>query len=292
MDTKDWEIITILHQTKSLTQAADRLYMTQPALSVRLRNIERFFATQVVVRGKKGVHFTREGEILLQEAQKHLQNLRDIRDKLVDMQSTLSGELRIGATNFVTKYVLLRIMQEFKKIYPAVEFSVSTEYSKELLPLVENGDVHVAFIRGRHSWGGESHLLFKEPVSIISKERVTIEELPALPMIRWKVDPSNEELLTRWWRERFKTPPRVAMYVDRPDTCYDLVASGFGYSFLPASVLPFTTKLHQQEMFFESRDPVERSVWMIYLPETAQLRIVRAFVEMVRSTEFSYKSLA
>jgi len=68
MNERDWELLRVLYEVKSITRAADRLFITQPALSIRLKNIESYFNTTLVIRNKKGIQFTSEGEFLAKKA--------------------------------------------------------------------------------------------------------------------------------------------------------------------------------------------------------------------------------
>ena len=61
MDEKDWLILKTLYEQSSITKTAATLFISQPALSNRLQQIEDRFGTQIVVRTKKGVQFTPEG---------------------------------------------------------------------------------------------------------------------------------------------------------------------------------------------------------------------------------------
>ena len=53
MNERDWELLRVLYEVKSITRAADRLFITQPALSIRLKNIESYFNTTLVIRNEK-----------------------------------------------------------------------------------------------------------------------------------------------------------------------------------------------------------------------------------------------
>ena len=63
MEDRDWQILQELHRTKNITKAAQLLYMSQPALTARLQNIETEFNVRVVTRSTKGIKFTPEGNI-------------------------------------------------------------------------------------------------------------------------------------------------------------------------------------------------------------------------------------
>ena len=72
MNDLDWKILLELYKTKNITKAANRLYMTQPALTKRLKQIEAQFQVKIVMRTTKGVEFTEEGEYLSQKAQDYM----------------------------------------------------------------------------------------------------------------------------------------------------------------------------------------------------------------------------
>lgn len=287
VDVKDWEIILALHETMNVTKAARKLFMTQPALSLRLKNIEQYFNTTLVLRGNKGVQFTQEGEFLLKMAREQIKTIAHIHDTLTNMRDTVSGIIRIGSTNYNTKYFLPLMLRAFKEAYPLAEFRVSTGVSKDIVSMVHNNDVHVGLIRGVFPWDGERHLLFKEQLLVVNQAPFRLEDLPSMPLIHYQIAPSNQEQLDKWWDERFTAPPSVTMVVDRADTCLELIAQGFGFGFLPASILVGEDGLACRKMRFLSKAPVERFVWAILHKDTRQLRLVDAFVRMVCSLEYS-----
>lgn len=287
MDGKDWEIILALHETMNVTKAARKLFMTQPALSLRLKNIEQYFNTTLVLRGNKGVQFTQEGEFLLQMAREQIKTIARIHDTLINMRDDISGIIRIGSTNYTTRYFLPLMLRSFKEAYPRVEFRVSSGVSKDIVTMVHDNDVHVGLIRGVFPWDGERHLLFKERMLVVNREPFQLDDLAAMPLIHYQIAPSNQEQLDKWWDERFSAPPATAMVVDRADTCLELIAQGFGFGFLPASILVDQKNLACREMRFASNAPVERFVWSILHKETRQLRLVDAFVRMIETLDYS-----
>src|SRR5699024_649911 len=70
MKSEDWKTLSVLFQTKNLTQSARQLYISQPALTIRLQNMERELGCQIALRSNKGLLFTPEGEYLAKQAVK------------------------------------------------------------------------------------------------------------------------------------------------------------------------------------------------------------------------------
>lgn len=286
MDEKDWLILKTLYEKKSITRTAEAVFMSQPALSTRLQQIENRFDTVIVMRGKKGVQFTPEGEFLAHGATKLLRQIRSIEESLVDMREKTVGTLRIGASNFASKYVMPELLCGFKARYPAVEFHLVTGWSSDIVRQVYNNDLHIGFVRGEHSFPGQRDLLFNEKMYVCSMTEIDLERLPGQPCISYRTESSVEGLVDRWWDERFTVPPYVAMQVDRVDTSREMVAKGLGYAFLPEMLALKLPGAHAVEMRFRSGEPLQRATWMIYHKSTLELKLVRAFVEFVKTVSF------
>lgn len=287
MNERDWKLLLLLHEHKSITKASSMLHVTQPALSTRLKLIEEFFGVQIVIRGKKGVQFTAEGEFLVRKAQRVLAELNETRDALDSMKKSTAGTLRIGASHFFTRYLLPPLLGKFKALHPAVEYRVRTGWSRETVRQLLGNDIHVAFVREEHNWPGIKRLLFSEDLLVVSSEKFSMGDLPNLPLIHFTNEPAHQMLIDNWWAEHFNTPSQVGMVVDRLDTCLAMIKAGLGYGFLPAWILRGVKGLHAKKMRYRTGASVERSTWMILKEETAELRLVREFLDMVDDTDFA-----
>ncbi|CAK7040334.1 MAG: HTH-type transcriptional regulator CynR [Desulfovibrio sp.] len=286
MNERDWKLLVVLHEQKSITKASSVLHVTQPALSARLRMIEEFFGVRVVIRGKKGVQFTPEGEFLVHKARCMLTELEGIHDTLGGMQNATAGTLRIGASHFFTRYLLPPLLKRFKSLHPAVEFRVRAGWTSDLVYGVLNNEAHLAFIREDHNWTGIKRLLFSEDLLLVYSKKFSLAELPGLPQIRFANEPSHQLLIENWWVENYTVAPRVGMVVDRLDTCLEMIKVGLGYGFLPAWILHGVTGMHAKKLYHRSHAALERSTWMILKNETAELRLVREFLHMLDDVDF------
>ncbi|VTS14256.1 LysR family transcriptional regulator [Streptococcus pseudoporcinus] len=68
MDERDLELLVTLDETHNITHAADRLYVTQSALSKRINTLEQELNTQIMIRSRQGIRFTAQGETVLKHA--------------------------------------------------------------------------------------------------------------------------------------------------------------------------------------------------------------------------------
>ena len=95
MKNIDWKILKVLYEKRSITKAADALFMTQSALTKRLQSIESEWGRQLVERTSRGVTFTEDGKYLVQKANIMLDFLQEIWDHFADRHTKMES-LKLG----------------------------------------------------------------------------------------------------------------------------------------------------------------------------------------------------
>ncbi|UOK59080.1 LysR family transcriptional regulator [Metabacillus hrfriensis] len=286
MDERDWLVLQTLYREKNITKAAQHLYISQPALTNRLQQLEKEFGVTIVHRGRRGVQFTPQGEYLAKCAHDMLSAIQKIKENVLNMEDNTVGTLRLGVSNFFTDYKLPNLLKLFKEQYPKVEFKVTTAFSSEIAHLIYGGDVHIGFVRGDYSWKGQKRPLFEETLCIASKEEIDISKLPELPRIDYHTDPLLKTAVDHWWSEHFTQPPLISIEVDKADTCKKMVVNGLGYAILPSMILSDVDDLHKIVIETVDGKPIMRKTWMFFHEESLQLNIVKAFVDFIENLDF------
>lgn len=281
MDEKDWRILQNIYQEGSITKAAERLYISQPALTYRIKQLEEEFNVRILLRGKKGVEFTPEGNYLVQYASKMLADLRKTKEHLENMDNKIKGTLRLGVASIFARYELPKILSNFLKIYPEIEIVLKTGWSADMHNMLQKEEAHVGIIRGNYNWSGEKYLLNEEKLFVVSKNELNIDKLPTLSRINYKTDLTLKSLTDNWWQETFDTPPNYTMEVDRIDTCIEMVLNGLGFAIVPEISLKGYDQLHRIEVLSKNNNEFSRKTWMIFHENSLELSIVRVFVDFL-----------
>ena len=291
MDERDWIVLQTLYQEKNITKTAQRLYISQPALTNRIQQLEREFGITIVNRGRRGVQFTPQGEYLAKSANKMLLTLQNIKDNVLNMENNLVGTLRLGVSTFFTDYMLPNLLKRFKEQYPNIEFKVTTGFSSHITELIHNQDVHISIVKGDYNWNDQKRLLFEESICIASKEEISIQNLPNLPRIDYHTDLLLQNSIDNWWSERFTLPPQVNIEVDKVDTCKKMVVNGLGYAIMPSLILNDVHDLNKMDIQTIDGKPIVRKTWMFYHKDSLQLNIVKAFVDFMEK-EFNGQKIS
>ena len=287
MDERDWLTIKVLYKHKNITKAAETLFVSQPALTSRIRQIEESFGIKMIYRGNRGIHFTPEGEYLVKVASDVLTQIRSVREHALNMQNETRGTLRLASCNYLAKFKLPRLLGRFKELYPAVEFNVINAWSRDICKMIYNQDVHIGFVRNDYGWIGEKVVLHEEQICIASKKEFALEDLPDMSRIDYNTDPSYKALLDKWWGEHFSRPPRVSMTVSQMDISKAMVANGLGYSILPDTILNDVGQIYMLPVLNEAGKPIIRKTTMVYQKEILELKLVKKFVDFSKTFDFN-----
>lgn len=278
MNEKDWQIILNLYEEGNITRTAKRLYISQPSLTYRIKQIEAEFKTKLIHRGNKGVIFTSEGEVVVQYAKEMLKHLQSTKEKVNNISHELKGTLNLGASSNFALYKLPILLEGFISKYPDIDIQLTTGWSSKIMDAINNETIHVGVVRGDQNWRGQKELLKREKLYVVSKNEISLDDLPNLSYIRFNTDIHLKHTFENWWRKNYDVPPKISMELDRIETCKELVKRGIGYSLMPEISLREEDNLYTMELSIDD-EAVIRETWMCYREELLELDIVRAFIE-------------
>ena len=161
MNNTDWKILIYLREERSINKVAKRLFMTQPSLTYRLSQMEKEIGCPLFIRTNKGVHFTDAGARLFSFAEKELQQYQDMKNYVTHEPNSISGVLRIGASQSFSQSHGPALLKGFVDEYSDIEISLTTDTSDRLVKLVKKEDIHLAIVRGNQEWP-ESDILLED----------------------------------------------------------------------------------------------------------------------------------
>ena len=286
MNERDWLILKTLYEKKNITKTAQSLYISQPSITKRIQQIENEYGRTLVVRGTKGVQFTPEGEYLAKCADEMLERFSQIKDQILNMNQEVSGTLRLGVSNYITRHKLPVLLRLFREQFPKVNYKVSTGWSRDIFNLAYNQEVHVGIVRGDYNWPGPKHLLFEENLCIVSKEKIRLHDLPSTPRIEYETDSLLKTMIDNWWTGTFSKPPLLGMEVDKADTCKEMVLNGLGYGILPSVLVRKQDGLHKINLKDESGNLLVRRTWLLYREEALQSKAAKEFIQLASKIDF------
>lgn len=285
MDVQDWKMLDTLYETENITQAASRLFVSQPTLTSRIKRLEKQFKVPIIIRKRRGITFTPEGEELVQYARRMLREEQAITEKIKNMQNEVSGTIRVGVSNFFALNKMPKLLRLFKEKYPNVEFQVVTGWSSEMYRHLLNHDVHISFIKGDYPLKGVKEVLYEEEICVAAPWDFEWEELPKLPRIDYFTDGLMKQIVDEWWYRNYNENPYINIQVNQVETCKEMVINGLGYAILANLVVEPYPELYTKPIRNRKGEKITRKTSMYYHKDSLKLNVVKAFIHFVRKLD-------
>ncbi|MDN3425995.1 LysR family transcriptional regulator [Microbacterium sp. APC 3898] len=278
-------IIKVLAEEGNMRKAAERLFLSQPALSQRLQTIEKDWGQQLFIRSQKGLSPTPAGELVIQYANETIQRKEEVFEVLHTLTSKVHGTLKIACATIIGQNWLPKVLKDFVTLYPEAKIQLITGWSSEIVRSLYEGEAHIGIVRGHTDWKGPKLHLFKDTLYLVDKEIRSLEELlqTERPFIQFKSDSTYYEEIQQWWQKHFASNPKRQITVDQIETCKQMAVNGIGYAILPSITLTGTEDVHMMPLTNNKEElELTRDTWLIGYESAFQLRQVEAFVNIVK----------
>lgn len=163
MTLKEQMYVCTLARCQSISRASEELFISQPALSIYINNLENFLGVKLFERKGKKLVPTYIGECYIEKAQKMIDLKRDFEDQLYAIKCNTSGRIRIGVQSRRAPHFLAPIIAKFRSEYPDVQIVVHEENHDELEQLYDEGkiDLFIGMYQGERQ-GSLHTLIYKE----------------------------------------------------------------------------------------------------------------------------------
>lgn len=279
MNMQDWNMLLELYNSKSITKASERLFISQPALTRRLHQIEEEFAATIIIRSARGISFTPQGERLIEYCRSMLKQYHQLRTSMSG-DSDLAGTIQISASVSQTQFFLPGLLKAFLAQHPGISFEVNSCMSSLSLRALNARETQIAFFRGNHSGNFVQKQLSVHRGYIVCSYPFSLQDLPDMPYISFESDHTSSSIRETWWYDHFSVPPYTAMTVKNANICYEMVRNGLGFGlYLNTEPWFHDPALFYQQMFFHDQTPVLRTDYAACRPESLALEHIASFMD-------------
>ena len=241
MDLNSLKTFLVVAQEGNLTKAAERLCLTQPALSHQLKKLQAELGVQLLTRSSRGMQLTEEGLKLLPAAERAVRAAAEFCASASSLQSALSGHLRLGSIVDPGFLRLGRVLKLLASQHPVLQFDLTHGMSGRVSRQVEQGDLDVAYTLGhpglpeyQGSFAVLSLTEFRYRVIAPPGWQTMVagrgwRELAGLPWIWTPEDSAHNRFLSTVFNAA-NVRPNIVAQVDLEPSMADLVRSGVGLS--------------------------------------------------------------
>lgn len=142
-----YRVFYMVARCGSLTKAAEELYISQPAVSQAIKQLETQLGTPLFNRLHKGMELSAQGgELVFADVERALQLLSGVEDKLSELKQSATGTLRIGASETIFQYILSEKIVEYNKLYPQVKIELISDVSPKIIEELRSDRCDIGFL--------------------------------------------------------------------------------------------------------------------------------------------------
>lgn len=246
MDTQALTAFLAVAESGSFSTAAERLFLTQPAVSKRIAQLEQQLGTRLFDRVGRRIRLTEAGEALLPRARQVLLDLEDMSRAISNLTGTVSGTLRIGTSHHIGLHRLPPVLRRFSREYPDVKLDIHFIDSEEAWEAVLHGDLEMGVVTLPPQPDPRLHTqaVWQDPLVFMAApehplarlDRVTLETLTGYSAILPSPVTFTRRIVESLFEEQALTL-NISMSTNYLETIHMMVSIGLGWSVLPETML-------------------------------------------------------
>ncbi len=272
----------------SFTKAADALFMTQPAVTFQIKQLEEYFSARLFDRAQGRITLTPAGVIALEYAERIIALSAELEARLKDISGQLGGSLLIG----IGEYLLPQLIGEFKGRFPAVVPTLFIGNSEAVQDRVAERTLDLGFIEGdSHLSSLRSEVCCEDELQVVCAPSHPMAKAPfALPAsltqhpyISREAGSGTRAVIDRYLQEAGVAPDALNVVVElgSPEALKGLVATGLGFAIMSRVIAAKELELGQLVQI-PLRPPLLRNFSVVYPKERFHSKLVASFLQFAR----------
>ncbi len=263
MDSANLQAFVKIAETGSFSIAAGELFITQPAISKRIKQLESQLGSRLIDRIGKHSQLTQTGKVLLPKARQILQDIDSAKQQISDLEGNPMGALTMATSHHIGLHRLPPVLREFNQRFGAVELDLNFMDSEQACRLIEHNELELAVVTlpfkssdkltFRPIWNDRLVVCcaLDHPLGLLESPR--LEDLVEHPAVL----PSHGTF-TRDAIEQALKPVRgqlaINMETNYLETIKMMVSVGLGWSILPESMIDDSLRQIDMDGFHTSRN--------------------------------------
>lgn len=282
------EIFSVVAQQGSFSRAAERLYMTQAAVSQHMRELESALGTPLFVRGRRGVELTPSGERLAEYAKRIFSLVAEAELAVTDVSNLARGQLTLGATSGISAYLLPDWAQPFSVRYPQLTISVLNLPVPKIIEGVLHRQLELGMLDttldefdGRIGYvvleEAELYVVVGRKHAWWQRERLALADLDDQGFVA-----RPQGSYARQWMDetlvRHRVTPRILAEFDSPESIKRAIMAGVSLTILPAYAVQDEVEMGMLRKIPLDGRPLMRVLTLIWDKSAPLTPMARAFL--------------
>lgn len=275
----------------SFTKAADILYMTQPAVTFQVKQLEEHFNTRLFERSHGKISLTPAGSLVQGYAERILDLTGEMDARVGELTGQVTGPLLIGASTTIAEYLLPRILGEFKERFPQVQAQLTVANSETVAAKVADHSLDVGLIEApSHNpilttlacCDDELVMICAPNHALATRASVSAREIADQPYVSREHGSGTREVVDDFFKDNGVNPDdlHIEMELGSREAIKGAVEADLGVAIMSASTV--TKELQLSTLVAVPLNPrLTRELSMVYAPEKFRSKLLDAFINFV-----------
>ena len=278
-------------ECKNFTKASEKVNLSQPSVSIHIKNLEKFFGVELIIRSvkQKNIIITESGQLLYRRAKEMINLLEITKDEVLNLSNSVKGHLKIGATYTIGEYILPHFLGRFCSKYPEIEIEVDIGNTEEISRKVQDLQIDIGLIEGMgHMEEFKQTYFLKDELVLITPKthELTQENLSnvALQEQKWITREIGSGL--REYLDVFLTHhqivPKSKLIFGSNYAIKEAVKNGLGIAMVSRYVAKDAI-LHDEVKMLTLEEAYYRNFSYIVPQNLVSMKVIRVFLQMLES---------
>lgn len=279
-----------LAELKNFTKASEVLHISQPSVSLHIKNLEKEFQTELFIRSPRHVQITPTGSILYNRAKQMISIYENTREDILEHHNSVQGELIIGTSFTIGEYILPSFLFKLQRDFPELELKVVIGNTEEIVQNVRLFQVDIGLIEGQtnekelsiHSFMQDELFIISSPSNSSLKGDITWNDLQNHTWITREEGSGTREYLNHIIRSN-GLKVKSLLTISSNQGIKESVMQGMGISLLSRSAIKRELNHGDLSIVRLENQSFTRAFSYIFSPVMKNKRSVEAFINLIRS---------
>ena len=276
----------------SFTRAADALFMTQPAVTFQIKQLEEQFNTRLFERRHGSISLTPAGDLVLSYAEKILALSDEMDTRLGEMTGEMRGPLLIGASTTIAEFMLPRVLGEFNALYPLVRVRLVVANSENIEGQVAEHMLDVGLIEASAKVAGlSSEICCTDELIVICAPDDPLAELDTLTpkllvdyeYISREPGSGTRAVIDAYFRQNKIAPEKlkIQMELGSPEALKGMVSTGLGFAIVSRAAVEKEVQLGTLVAILLD-PPLKRNLYLTHPNDRFQSKLATTFIKFAK----------
>ena len=273
--------------TKSVTKTSEKLHLTQPAISIQLKNLQNQFDQPIFETIGKKIHITSFGSLLSSKIESIIKELEDVQSMTQTMTGELQGQLKIAVVS-TGKYVMPYFLSDFLREHSGIELQMEVSNKQLVIDRLKNNEVDFALVSILPEKMNltkldlvENKLFMVGPKSREVKSKLKSLKLTDCHPLIYREPGSGTRQTMEKFIERKKIKPIKSIELTSNEAVKQAVIAGIGYSIMPLIGLRNELKNQELEIIAIPGLPIKTTWQLVWLEEKKTTPVAKAYLQFV-----------